>query len=38
VPFSDIQKLLGHTRVTTTSTYVQSINPSLSDAINKLDE
>lgn len=38
VPLSDIQLLLGHTRVTTTSTYIQSINPSLSDAINKLDE
>ena len=38
VSLSDIQSLLGHTRVTTTATYIQSINPSLSDAINKLDE
>ncbi len=38
VPLSDIQALLGHTRVTTTATYIQSISPSLSDAINKLDE
>lgn len=38
VSLSDIQILLGHTRVTTTAIYIQSINPSLSDAINKLDE
>lgn len=38
VPLSDIQALLGHTRVTTTAAYIQSMNPSLSDAINKLDE
>lgn len=38
IPLSDIQLLLGHTRVTTTATYIQSINPSLEDAINKLDK
>jgi len=36
IPLSDIQLLLGHTRVTTTAVYVQSINPSLSDAISKI--
>jgi integrase len=38
VPLTDIQKLLGHTRPTTTDGYLQSLNPSLSNAINKLEE
>ena len=38
VPLTDIQKLLGHTRPTTTDNYLQSLSPSLSDAINKLEE
>jgi integrase len=38
VPLSDIQLILGHTRITTTAGYIQSINPSLTEAIRKLDE
>jgi integrase len=38
VPLTDIQRLLGHTRPTTTDTYLQSLNPSLSSAINKLED
>ncbi len=36
VPLTDIQKLLGHTRPTTTDTYLQSLNPALSEAIGKI--
>lgn len=38
IPLSDIQLLLGHTRVSTTAGYIQSIKPSLSDAISKIGE
>ncbi len=37
VPLPDIQKLLGHTRPTTTDTYIQSLKPTLVEAISKLD-
>ena len=38
VPLQDIQKLLGHTRVTTTSIYIQSLKPTLIPIISKLEE
>jgi integrase len=38
VSLTDIQKLLGHTRATTTDTYLQSLNPRLVYSINKLEE
>jgi integrase len=38
IPLSDIQLLLGHTRVSTTAGYIQSIKPSLSDAIEKIGQ
>lgn len=38
VPLTDIQKLLGHTRATTTDTYLQSLNPVLIGSIKKLED
>jgi integrase len=38
VPLTDIQKLLGHTRATTTDTYLQSLTPMLISSIKKLEE
>ena len=38
VPLTDIQALLGHTRPTTTDTYLQSLNPNLVVSIKKLED
>jgi integrase len=38
VPLTDIQALLGHTRATTTDTYLQSLNPVLRSSIKKLED
>lgn len=37
VPLTEIQKLLGHTRATTTDTYLQALNPVLYHSIKKLE-
>jgi integrase len=37
VPITDIQLLLGHQRPTTTDIYLQSIRPSLFEAMEKLE-
>ncbi len=37
VPLTDIQAILGHTRPTTTDIYLQSIRPSLKEAMKKLE-
>ncbi len=34
----NLQKLLGHSRATTTDNYLQSLNPVLYHSIRKLDE
>jgi integrase len=36
VPLTDIQVILGHQKVTTTSIYLQSISPSLKKAMDKI--
>jgi integrase len=38
IPLSDIQILLGHSKVTTTACYIQSISSSLQEAISKIGE
>ena len=37
IPLTDIQKILGHERASTTDIYLQSISKSLKDAMSKLD-
>jgi len=37
VPITDIQLILGHQRPTTTDIYLQSIRPSLKEAMKKLE-
>ncbi|MFA4919864.1 MAG: site-specific integrase [Thermodesulfovibrionales bacterium] len=36
IPITDIQQLLGHSRVSTTDIYLRSIKPSLTEAVEKL--
>lgn len=38
VPLTDIQEILGHTRPTTTDTYLQSIRGSVRESINSLED
>lgn len=37
VALTDIQKVLGHSRATTTDIYLRSINPNLAEAMDKLE-